>query len=134
MISASLAPSRPSAMLLRIVSSNSVSSWLTMAIDLRSVSSVTSRTSCPSMRMRPLSTSKSRGTRLMIVDLPAPERPTSAAVLPPGTVSEKFLTASPPAAELYPNTTLSNTTVPDATASGRAFGRSTIFGYSSRSS
>ena len=27
----------------------------------------------------------------MTVDLPAPERPTSATVLPPGTVSEKFL-------------------------------------------
>ena len=36
------------------------------------------------------STSKSRGTRLMMVDLPAPERPTSATVLPPGTSSVKL--------------------------------------------
>ena len=35
-----------------------------------------------------------------MVDLPAPERPTSAAVLPPGTVSEKSLTAGVLAAAL----------------------------------
>ena len=59
------APSRPSAMLARMVSSNSVTSWLTMAMASRSEASVTSRMSWPSMVMRPLSTSNSRGTRLM---------------------------------------------------------------------
>jgi hypothetical protein len=38
-------------MLARIVSSNRVSSWLTMAIDCLRLASVTSRTSWPSMRM-----------------------------------------------------------------------------------
>ena len=86
-------------MLARMVSSNSVTSWLTMAMASRRLASVTSRTSWPSMAMRPLCTSNRRATRLMTVDLPAPERPTSATVLPPGTVSEKFRTAGAAAAE-----------------------------------
>ena len=61
--------------------------------------SVTSRTSWPSIKMRPDCTSNSRATRLMTVDLPEPERPTRAAVLPPGTVSENSLTAGSPAAD-----------------------------------
>ena len=47
------APSRPRAMLAPIVSSNSVTSWLTIEIAPRSDASVTSRTSWPSIRMRP---------------------------------------------------------------------------------
>ena len=64
-----------------------------MAIACLRLVSVTSRKSWPSIRILPTSTSKSRATRLMTVDLPAPDRPTSATVLPPGTVSEPFSTA-----------------------------------------
>ena len=62
-IAACGAPSRPSAMLAPIVSSNSVTSWVTIEMASRSEASVTSRTSWPSMRMRPRSrrTAAARG-------------------------------------------------------------------------
>ncbi len=95
-IAASGAPSRPSAMLAPIVSSNSVTSCATIEMASRSEVSVTSRRSWPSMVMRPSVTSNRRGTRFKTVDLPAPERPTSATVFPPGTSSEKLVMAGIP--------------------------------------
>ena len=61
-------------------------SCVTMPICARSEASVTSRTSTPSIRMPPPVTSKNRGTRFIIVVLPAPLRPTSATTWPRETV------------------------------------------------
>ena len=76
-ISAGLVVGWPYAMLLRTVSLNRIVSCVTCAICRRSEASVSSRTSFPSIRMRPEVTSKKRGIRLTSVDLPAPLGPTS---------------------------------------------------------
>ena len=60
----------------------------------RSESSVTRRTSTPPIRIAPPVTSYSRGTRLAIVDLPAPEWPTSATSWPGSTRKETSCSTS----------------------------------------
>ena len=57
-------------------------SWLTTPMLSRSEPRVTRRMSTPPTRTAPPVTSYSRGTRLAIVDLPAPEWPTSATSWP----------------------------------------------------
>ena len=52
-----------------------------------------SRTSTPPTSTRPAETSQKRGIRLAQVDLPPPEGPTSARVLPAGTLKLAWLTA-----------------------------------------
>ena len=68
-----------------MVSLNSTVSCGTIPIEARSDDCVTLRISCPSTRILPLETSYSRNSRREMVDLPAPEGPTIATVLPAGT-------------------------------------------------
>ena len=119
----------------------------------RSDSSVRSRTSCPPIRTVPRTGSYSRGTRCVIVVLPAPDGPTSAVSFPAGTwkVTSRSTHASPGRsgagsaagsseasdtwlAAGYRNHTPSTST-PGASrvcASGYASGRSAISGSRSR--
>jgi len=57
-------------------------SWLTYPIERRRLRSVTSRTSCPSIRTAPSSASYRRGSSFNSVDLPAPVGPTTLTVVP----------------------------------------------------
>ena len=69
---------------------------MTIPIVVRIESSVRSRTSTPEMRTAPLSTSYSRGTSCAMVDLPAPEEPTSAIICPGSTRNEMSCNTSTP--------------------------------------
>ena len=73
-------------MLLAIVSSNRIVSWITMPIWPRRLRSGTSRMSWPSIRIAPDWTSQNRGSRFIRVDLPQPLGPTRAIVSPWRTV------------------------------------------------
>ena len=72
--------------LARMVSWNRCGSCITKPTAPPSDSSVSSRTSWPSMRTAPCSTSAMRGTSIAVVVLPAPEGPTSATSSPGSTV------------------------------------------------
>ena len=73
---------------------------MTNPIASRSECSVTSRTSFPSIVTSPSVTSYRRGTSDSSVDLPAPDGPTTASIVPAGTVtlmpSRIVSDASPP--------------------------------------
>ena len=69
-------------MLAPIVSSKSTGSCVSSAEAPRTLASVASRRSCPSIRMAPATGSKKRRIRLSTVLLPAPLGPTSATFWP----------------------------------------------------
>ncbi len=69
-----------------MVSWNRCASWVTTPIVSRNDCRVASRTSMPPTSTAPAVTSYTRGTSIAVVDLPAPDGPTSATICPGSTV------------------------------------------------
>ena len=81
-----VASGRPNLMLFSTVSLKRYTDWNTMEMFFIRLSSLYSRTSWPPTVILPPWTSQKRAIRLHRVVLPPPEGPTTAVVLPAGTV------------------------------------------------
>ncbi|MNE12877.1 hypothetical protein D3C80_1056970 [compost metagenome] len=125
-MAASSASGRAKAMLARMLSLNRATSCGTRATAARKEACVTDRASRPSISTRPSCGSSRRRASLTMVDLPAPDGPTRAVVVPAGVT--KLTSSSPAARASCRKPTWSNTISAPHAPAGR--GKATASGAS----
>src|SRR3954447_10759153 len=82
------------------------------------LANVTPRTSCPSIRTAPSVASYRRGTSIDIVVLPAPDRPTSAVIVPGSAVNDTPLSTQSDGSSVRTTSSPSNEAIDPSVPAG----------------